>query len=106
MDNTNVRTEPNGEDDNPAQNQTIEVGDLVKSKVETYNIETAVGELEKIINESSELYHDLKKVKFNYLVQTCELYSRIDLPSIMMETCRKEINQNVPKAKNINKMDF
>lgn len=68
-----------------------EVGDLNKSKIENYNMDEAIGELSTIINESSNMYLKLKQAKFDYLVQTCELYLRVDFPAIMMEATRKEV---------------
>lgn len=79
-------------------NIPMEVSEADKNKVDNYNIENATVELDQIIDESAEMYNQLKKTKFNYLVKTCDLYSRIDFPSIMIEACRKKINHDVPKA--------
>jgi len=83
-----------------------EVSDALKSDVENYNLEAAISELTNIWTESADIYHQLKKAKFDYLVKTCELYSRIDFPSIMMEVCRKEVTQKIPNAKNIEKLEY
>lgn len=79
-----------------------EVVELVKTRVDSYDIDIAMKELNDMINHLSEMYHQLKKVKYNYLVQTCELFSRIDYPSIMLERCRQELGQVIPKPKDIN----
>lgn len=71
-----------------------------------FDTETAKKDLHEVIDSLSDMYYQLKKVKYDYLVHTCELYSRIDFPSIMMENARKEIKQSVPQAKEIEKMEF
>lgn len=78
--------------------ENVDLTDVEKKKVENYGIDEAINELHQIMDESSEMYYQLKKVKFDYIVQICELYSRIDFPSIMIEACRKEVTSSVPKA--------
>lgn len=78
----------------------------LKNKVEEYDMDHAISDLSNIIHESADMYQQLKKIKFDYITQTCELFSRIDLPTMMMEHCRRDIAQNVPSAKSIAKVDF
>lgn len=82
------------------------VADLVRTRIDSYDIDIAIKELNEMINHLSEMYHQLKKVKYNYLVQTCELFTRIDYPSIMLERCRQELGQVIPKPKDINEMSM
>lgn len=107
-----------GEDDHRAavEMQTVansvqqapaeDVSDAIKSKVDNYNFEAAISEISQVINQTSEMYQKLKRIKFNYLVLTCNLHSRIDFPSIMMAACQKEISKSVPKAKDVEKLQF
>lgn len=88
------------------QAPTEDISETTKNKVDNYNFEAAISELSSVINATSEMYQQLKRVKFNYLVLTCDLHSRIDFPSIMMEACRKEVSTNVPKPKDIDKLNF
>lgn len=83
--------------------ENLEMTDVEKNKIENFDLDGAINELQQIMDESSEMYYQLKKVKFDYIVQICELYSRIDFPAIMVEACRKEVASNVPKASFINK---
>lgn len=83
-----------------------EVADLVKTRVDSYDMDGAVKELNEMINQLSEMYYQLKKVKYNYLVQTCELFARIDYPSIMLENCRQELGQVIPNPKDVNGMNM
>lgn len=70
------------------------------------NLENALQELDAIVQASGDMYHKLKKIKFDYLIRTCELFSRIDMPSILMENVRKDVHQAVPTVKKINDMDI
>lgn len=74
--------------------------------LDNYDMDSAIAELSNLIREASDMYQQLKQVKFDYLIQTCEVYARIDYPSMVMESCRREIQQMVPKAQDIDKMDF
>lgn len=85
---------------------TMDISDAEKNKVESFDIDGAIKELNNILDDSAEMYHQLKKVKFEYLVQSCELYSRIDFPNIMIEACRRGITKKVPTAKMIEKSEF
>lgn len=71
-----------------------------------FDIDTATEELSVIIDNISDMYHQLKKVKHNYLVHTNELFSRIDFPSLMMESAQREIKQGVPSTKALERMEF
>lgn len=83
-----------------------EMDEFEKSKLENYDIDKAIQDLEDIIQESSQMYQQLKEIKYGYLSRTYELYSRIDLPTVLMNACRQDVIQSVPQAKNINNMDF
>lgn len=71
-----------------------------------FDVDTAIEELGLIIDSLSDMYYQLKKVKYDYLVHTSELFSRIDFPSLMMEDARREIKGKIPSAKTIEKMEF
>lgn len=85
---------------------TEDVSDALKNKVDNYNFDAAISELSSVIDSATHMYQQLKKIKFDYLVLCCEVHSRVDFPSIMMETCRKEITSKVPRAKTIESLNF
>lgn len=93
-------------DESKEQPEHADVGDLDRSKIDSYDIESAIRELELIIDDCSNMYQRLKQIKYEYLNRTYELYSRIDFPTVMMNACRKEVIQNVPDSKSINTLDF
>lgn len=78
----------------------------IKNKVDKYDMDAAITDLSSVIGDTAGILQKLKKIKFNYLVQTCELYTRIDCPSIMMDVCDKEVRQIVPQPKDIRTMEF
>lgn len=86
-----------------SDSQQSQDGDEAKQPLKL-SIEAAINELDATIANLSDIYHQLKEVKYNYLVRTCELLGRIDFPSIMLEAVRKEIKQVTPSAKSIGKM--
>lgn len=88
------------------QASSVEVSDALKNKVDNYNFDAAISELSSVIDAATEMYQQLKRIKFDYLVLTCDLHSRIDFPSIMMEAVRKEITSNIPSTKNIDNFNF
>lgn len=94
----------NMQEQNQQQANQIEVTDVLRSKVENYNIDMAMDDLKKAIDTCANMMIELKQIKFEYLMQVCELYARIDLPSVMMDTCRKKIMQTIPSAKEIDKL--
>lgn len=83
-----------------------EIDDTMKDRVESYDIDAAIADLTNIIDRSSDLYYQLKKTKFEYLTQAFEMYSRIDLPSIMMIASNKNASEAIPKTKDIEEMKF
>lgn len=68
------------------------------------SIDDAITELNELVNNSADMYHQLKKIKFQYLEHTCALFSRIDFPSVMITSCRKDIEQALPKAQDFRNM--
>lgn len=78
----------------------------VKDRVEAFNVDGAIAELTGIIGETAEMIHKVKGIKFNYLTQVCEMYTRMDFPSIMMDACSKEVKQTVPDARTIRKLEY
>ena len=73
----------------------------VQNKVDKYDIDAAIADMSNIISDTADLMMRIKRVKFNYLMQTCEMYTRLDYPSIMMDVCEKEVRQMVPTPKNV-----
>ena len=69
-------------------------------------LEAAIADMSSMLTDMSDMFQKIKKIKFNYLMQTCDIYTRVDYPSILMDVCEKEIKQNVPTAENIRKMNF
>lgn len=85
---------------------TPEFTEALKTRVEKYDIEGALNELKQIINTTTDMFYKLKEIKFNYITQVSEMYTRIDFPSIMIDTCQKEVKQAVPTAKSIRRGDY
>lgn len=69
-------------------------------------LSTATTELTHLISEAAEMLQKVKQVKFHYLTLTCDVYTRMDYPSIMMDSCEKDIRQIVPTVKEIREMKF
>lgn len=67
-------------------------------------IEAAISDLNDIIENLSSLYHQLKEIKYECSVRTCEILRRIDFPSVMIEAVRKEIKQVIPSVESVEKM--
>lgn len=66
-------------------------------------LDAAVAEMTKILDDLNDMFQRVKKLKYNYLIQTCDIYTRVDYPSLMMDCCEKEIKQKVPSADKIRK---
>lgn len=94
--------------DQPEQNSVnqIEANDILKKTIDNYDMDAAIQDLEQTMNEASEMFIKLKQIKFEYLTQVCEIYARIDIPSVMMDTCHKSITEKIPSAKDIEKNEF
>jgi hypothetical protein len=56
----------------------------------------AIIDMEVIVEDMGALFQRLKKAKFDYLSLTCELYTKMDLPTVMMDTCDREFKELVP----------
>ena len=78
--------------------------EVIQNKVDEYDINSAIADLSEIINKSSEMYYELKKIKFEYLSQAFELYSRIDVPSLMMINLDQAIKNDVPKPTKVDQL--
>lgn len=78
----------------------------VKNKVDKYDLDTAISDLSNMVGDSADMLLKLKKVKFMYLKKTLELYTRMDCPSMMMDSLDKQSKEMVPSYKNINNLDF
>lgn len=100
---TNAKTQNQSSSSAPVR---AEIDEFERSKVENYDLEKAIQDLDGIIQECSQMYHQLKQIKYGYLCRTYELYSSIDLPSVLMNACRQEVTQNVPQSKDVMNMDF
>lgn len=74
------------------------------NKIEKLN--EATSELSSLIAEAADMLRKVKQIKFQYLTLTCDVYTRIDYPSLMMDTCEKDVKQIVPTAKDVRNMDF
>lgn len=83
----------------------VDVTEADKTKVENFDIQGSINEIGQIIDESAEMFYQIKKIRFDYLAQVMELYSRIDFPSIMIESCRQKVMANLPKARDILRND-
>lgn len=88
------------------QKSAPEVTEALKTRVEKYDIEGAISELSQIINMTTDMFYRLKDIKFNYISHVCEMYTRIDFPSIMIDTCQKETRQAVPGARAIRRGEY
>lgn len=89
-----------------SNNPTSYAQDEPDKQSREFNIDTAIEVISAIIDGVSDMYYDVKKVKYDYLLHTNELFNRIDFPSLMMESARKEINKGIPSAKSIEKMEI
>lgn len=88
---------------NQAYSSSIDI-ELVKNKVESYDLDNAISDLTNIINKSSEMFYELKKIKFEYLSQAFELYSRIDFPSLMMIKLEQSMSDELPLPRKIEQL--
>lgn len=75
-----------------------------KEKIGNYDIDGAISDLSEIVYKSSEMYCELKKLKFDYLSQAFELYSRIDFPSLMMIKFAQTVQEEVPSASKVEQL--
>lgn len=78
--------------------------EIVKDKVEAYDMDAAINDLTEIITRSSEMFYELKKIKFEYLSQAFELYSRIDFPSLMMMKLEHSMSNGFPTPNKIEQL--
>lgn len=83
-----------------------EFTEALKTRVEKYDVEGAINELNQIINTTTDMFYRLKEIKFNYISQVSEMYTRVDFPSIMIDTCQKEVKQGVPSSKTIRRGEY
>lgn len=88
------------------QYQQHEISESMRSRADNYDMDAAIADLNDIINKSSEFYYQLKKMKFDYLTNAFDMYTKIDLPSVMMTTCQKNASESVPKVKDINDINI
>lgn len=69
-------------------------------------LDVAIAEMTTILSDLGDMFQRVKKIKYNYLIQTCDIYTRVDYPSIMMDVCDKEIKQSVPTAESIRRVNY
>lgn len=69
-------------------------------------LDTAIIEMGSILDDLSDMFQRIKKVKFEYLMKTCDIYTKVDLPSLMMDSCEKDFKELVPTPERIRKMNF
>lgn len=66
-------------------------------------LEMAITDMKQTLENMSDMFQKLKKAKFDYLSLTCELYTKVDLPSIVMDNCDREVSELVPQPEMIRK---
>lgn len=64
-----------------------------KTRVESYDIEASIEQMEEIVKEATELYYNIKQLKFDYLTTVVDLYSKVDHPILFMDNFAKNVNQ-------------
>ena len=69
-------------------------------------LDMAITDMKGVLEDMSDLFQKLKRAKFDYLSMTCELYTKVDLPSIMMDNCDRDVKDLVPTPDNIRKTKF
>jgi len=69
-------------------------------------LDAATADLSGLVCQAAEMIQKIKQIKFHYLTLTCDLYTRMDFPSIIMDICEKEVRQIVPSAKDIRSLEF
>lgn len=80
--------------------------DSAQDQSKNDKFDVAIADMTTMLGDMADMYQKIKKIKFNYLIQTCDIYTKVDYPSIMMDVCDKEIKQMIPPAENIRKMNF
>lgn len=67
-------------------------------------LDAAYSDMQEILEEMASMFQSLKKAKFDYLKMTCELYTKVDLPSIMMDNCDRDIKELLPAPDKLRNM--
>lgn len=60
------------------------------------NIKTAISDLNNVIEHLSVAFDRLRRIRYEQLIQTYEMLCRLDFPTIMLDTIRREIQQLIP----------
>lgn len=77
---------------------------IAKKPTPEINIDSAISDLNDVIENLSVAYYRLKRIKYDNLLQTYEMLCRLDFPTIMLETIRRELGQIIPSVNDIEKM--
>lgn len=80
------------------------VNDLAKSRIDNFDFNSALAELKEVYEGTAKMYQLAKKVKFDYIGLAGDIYSRMDIPHIIILKAEERVNNEVPSAREINKM--